>query len=77
MQRFFTKNLILLVLSFVSINLMGQTINTLTINSPSGIQGDYVAVRAAFGSTSNTPITANAVFVNDGTANATFGCSGY
>ncbi|MBC7883890.1 MAG: T9SS type A sorting domain-containing protein [Saprospiraceae bacterium] len=75
MRRFFTPKLVLLVLGFVSSNLIGQTINTLTVNSPSGIAGDYLAVRAAFGSQSNTPITANAAFVNDGNTNATLGCA--
>lgn len=76
MHRIFTRNFILLVLGFVSINLIGQNINTLTINSPAGIAGDYTAVRANFGSQSNTPITANGVFVDDGSTNGTFGCSG-
>ncbi len=75
MQRFFTKNLFLLALSFVSLQLVGQTINTLTINSPSGIAGDYLAVRAQFGSNSNTPITGNSVFINDGTAKPYEACS--
>jgi hypothetical protein len=72
MRRFFTKNLMLVVLGFVSFNMMAQ-INTLTINSPSGIAGNYLAVRAEFGSTSSTPVTADAVFIDDGSVTGTGG----
>ena len=73
MQRFFTKNLFLIVLSFVTVDMMAQTINTLTINSPSGIAGDYLAVRAGFGNQANDPITGNAAFANDGSTTGTGG----
>ena len=75
MQRFFTKGISLMVLVLMASAGIAQTINTLTVNSPAGIAGDYLAVRASFGSQSNTPVTGNAAFVNDGTARPTEGCS--
>jgi hypothetical protein len=74
MQRIFTRNLILLGLSIFTFNLMGQTLNTITINSPAGIAGDYAAVRANFGNQDNSPITANAAFVDDNSGTKTDGC---
>ena len=74
MQRFFTKNVFLLIFSAVAVAATGQSINTLTVNSPAGIAGNYEVIRAAFGSTSNTPITANAAFVDDGVAPVNNGC---
>jgi hypothetical protein len=71
MRRFFTKHLLLIALGFLSVDMMGQAINTLTINGPAGIAGNYEVVRAAFGSTSNNPVTANAAFVNDGSTTPT------
>jgi Secretion system C-terminal sorting domain/PA domain len=75
MRRFFTKNLFLLIFSAVAVAATGQSINTLTVNSPAGIAGNYEVIRAAFGSTSNTPITANAVFTDDGVAPLGDGCT--
>lgn len=75
MRRFFTKNVLIVIACLSSVHLMGQTINTLTVNSPAGIAGDYLAVRAQFGNQSNDPLTGNATFVNDGTAKPTEGCS--
>jgi len=71
----FTKNLFLVFLLGASFSMSAQNINTITINSPSGIAGDYAVVRAAFGSTSNTPITGNAAFASDGTVRPFEGCS--
>jgi hypothetical protein len=75
MQRFFTKFVSSVVLSVLSFTMIGQTLNTLTINSPAGIAGDYLAVRAGFGNMANTPITGNAAFVDDGVAPVTNGCT--
>ncbi len=74
MRRFFTKNVFIVIACLWSVHLMGQTINTLTVNSPAGIAGDYAAVRAQFGNQSNDPINGNATFVNDGTAKPYEGC---
>jgi len=75
MQRFFTKNVFLLIFSAIAVAASGQSINTLTVNAPAGIAGNYEVIRAAFGSTSNTPITANAAFVDDGVAPVGDGCT--
>ncbi|MBL0101634.1 MAG: hypothetical protein IPP49_17705 [Saprospiraceae bacterium] len=48
MQRFFTKNVFLLIFSAVAVAATGQSINTLTVNSPAGIAGNYEVIRAAF-----------------------------
>jgi hypothetical protein len=66
MRRFFTKHLFLMVLSFAAVDMTGQAINALTVNSPAGIAGNYEVIRAGFGSTSNTPITTNAAFASYG-----------
>lgn len=75
MRSIFTKIFIFTLLSGFGLISHAQTINTLTVNSPAGIAGNYAIVRAAFGSQSDTPITANAGFINDGTANPTLGCN--
>ncbi|MBK9149777.1 MAG: hypothetical protein IPM26_01795 [Saprospiraceae bacterium] len=75
MRSIFTKIFTLLVSFSLGSVLVGQNINTLTINSPAGIAGNYEVVRAAFGSTSNNPITANAAFGRDASANPTHGCN--
>ncbi|MFZ1560672.1 MAG: PA domain-containing protein [Saprospiraceae bacterium] len=75
MQRFFTKNLFLLIFSAVAVAATGQSINSLTVNTPAGIAGNYEVIRATGGSTSNTPITANAAFVDDGVAPVNDGCT--
>jgi hypothetical protein len=66
MQKFFTQNLLCFVLIILGFFTNAQTINTLTVNSPDGIKGDYPILRAAFGSTSNSPITGNAAFGMNG-----------
>jgi hypothetical protein len=48
----------------------------LTINSPSGIAGEYVTGTAQFGGTiTSTPVSGNLMLVNDGSATPTLGCS--
>jgi len=42
--------------------LQAQDLNTLTVNSPTGISGDYRIARALFGSQSNNTNTAGAFF---------------
>ena len=73
MQRFFTKNLFFLVLGLLSTNLMGQSINTLTVTSPASVAGEYFVVLSNFGSKEITPITAKAVLINDGSTTGTNG----
>ena len=46
MQRFFTKNLFLLIFSAVAVAATGQSINSLTVNTPAGIAGNYEVIRA-------------------------------
>lgn len=75
MRRFFTKHLLLMVLGFVAIDMMGQKINTLVIDAPASIAGNYSAVRASFGVDYVTPITADAAFGTDGTATGTLLCA--
>jgi hypothetical protein len=50
--------------------LQAQELNTLTVNSPSGLAGDYRIARALFGGQSNDIITAEAIF-----GNPTQGCT--
>lgn len=66
MHRIFNLFLHLCLVLLVSDNLNGQAINTLTVNSPDGSKGNYEILRASFGSTSNTPITASSGFIDDG-----------
>lgn len=52
-----------------------QTAASLTINSPSGVAGNYECIpTTAFGNPVSTPITANIVLVNDGTAPTSDAC---
>ena len=48
---------------------------TLTINSPGSLQGDYPAVKAAFGDTDFSSFSGNLVLVDDGTSDSTLGCN--
>ncbi|MEE9406835.1 MAG: PA domain-containing protein [Polaribacter sp.] len=49
---------------------------TVTVNSPAGIAGDYLAVLStAFGGNLNTPMTGNLVLGDDGTAPNEDGCT--
>ena len=48
---------------------------TLTINSPSNLQGDFVAVKSAFGDTSFSSYSGNLVLVDDGSSDPTLGCN--
>lgn len=73
MRRFFTKNLMLVVLGFVSINMMAQ-VNTLKITAPVGIAGEYSVQRFNWGALVSTPITGEAIFAVDGTAPFNDGC---
>ncbi|MEZ4910667.1 MAG: PA domain-containing protein [Saprospiraceae bacterium] len=73
MQRFFTKSLFFLVLGLLSTNLIGQSINTLTVTSPASVAGEYFVVVSNFGSKEITPITAKAVLINDGSTEGTGG----
>jgi hypothetical protein len=74
MLKFFTKNLFLVVLSFVAIDMMGQKLNTLVIEAPAGA-GSYTAVRAAFGTNYSTTVSGDAAFGTDGTTNGTLLCA--
>jgi photosystem II stability/assembly factor-like uncharacterized protein len=48
---------------------------TLTINSPSNLQGDFFAVKSAFGNTDFTNYSGDLVLVDDGTAEPTLACN--
>ncbi len=73
MHNFFTKSLMFFLLVFMAESAYGQAINTLTVNSPAGIKGDYQVIRAAFGSTSNTAVTGSTGFIVDSIATETGG----
>ncbi len=63
MRNVFTKFLMVSFLAALICSVsFGQELNTLTVNSPAGLAGDYKIVRALFGSQSNNPITADALF---------------
>ncbi|MBK8080924.1 MAG: hypothetical protein IPK25_11945 [Saprospiraceae bacterium] len=63
MRNVFTKFLMVSFLATLVCSIsFGQELNTLTVNSPAGLAGDYKVVRALFGSQSNNPITADALF---------------
>jgi hypothetical protein len=73
MRRFFTKNLMLVVLGFVSFNMMAQ-VNKLKITAPVGIAGDYDIQRFNWGAVKSQPLKAVAEFAVDGTAPFNDGC---
>ncbi len=47
----------------------------LTVSAPAVLQGDFFAVKAAFGNTDFGSFSGNLVLVNDGSANPTLGCN--
>ncbi len=51
--------------------------STLTVNEPQVIAGDYASLGAAFGPAVTSPITSDAVLVQDGTAPANDGCEAF
>ncbi|HMR90387.1 MAG TPA: hypothetical protein PKD51_19635, partial [Saprospiraceae bacterium] len=73
MRRFFTKNLMLVVLGFVSFSVVAQ-VNTLKITAPPGIAGEYNIQRFNWGAVKSQPLTAPAEFAVDGTAPFNDGC---
>lgn len=73
MRRFFTKNLMLVALGFVSFSVMAQ-VNTLKITSPVGAAGEYRVQRFNWGAIKSTPQTAVAEFAVDATAPINDGC---
>jgi hypothetical protein len=63
MRNVFTKFLMVSFLAtLVSTVSFSQELNTLTVNAPAGLAGDYRVARALFGSQSNNAITADASF---------------
>jgi hypothetical protein len=75
MNLSFTKCFAIIVLGLVSFSMMGQKLNTLTINSPDDIKGDYTVVRAQFGSQNNDEITADVIYGRDGSSLPTEVCN--
>lgn len=54
-----------------------QSATNVTINSPTGLAGNYACFpNLSFGSAITTPITSNVVLVADGTTTPTLGCNG-
>ncbi len=51
------------------------TNTTVTVNSPANLQGDYPAVKAAFGDQNFNSFSGNLVLVDDGSFNANLGCN--
>jgi len=70
MQKIITRLFLVLAVVGVYSSIYSQAINTLTVNTPAGISGNYSILRASFGSTSNTPLTAKAGFIDDGNTTA-------
>ena len=52
-----------------------ETNATVTVNTPAGIAGDYIAIKATFGFNLISDITGDVVLVDDGTANPSEGCN--
>lgn len=76
MQRFFTKHLFLMVLSFVAFDMMGQ-INTLKITAPIGIAGEYPIQRFNWGPITSTAVSGELGYGDDGEAPNNDGCSDF
>ncbi len=49
--------------------------DSLEVNAPGNVAGDYIMVLAAFGGNLNNPLTGNVVEVDDGSGNPTLGCN--
>ncbi|KXK37597.1 MAG: T9SS type A sorting domain-containing protein [Saprospiraceae bacterium] len=62
MRIFFTKHFLLVVLGFLSLQVMGQRINHLIIESPANLAGEYPIQRAAFGDKAEVEVTGKPVF---------------
>jgi len=74
-NKFIFRGLGLIALLFVGVNITtAQLVNTLVIDSPATISGDYQLVISQFGSQASGPITGSAVFIDDGTDPVTNGC---
>ena len=55
--------------------LLAQPVMKLKIDSPSSIQGDYFVQHAAFGYDCNQTISGDIMIIDDGTSDASWGCS--
>ena len=73
MRRFFTKNLMLVVLGLVSISAVAQ-VNTLRLAGNAGVAGEYSVQRFNWGALKSQPLTAAAAFAVDATAPFNDGC---
>ncbi|MFZ1705784.1 MAG: PA domain-containing protein, partial [Saprospiraceae bacterium] len=73
MRNIFTKFLMVSAFVIVAVSAsFGQNLNTMTVNSPAGLAGDYFVARPTWGSQSNNPITADAVY-----AQPALGCTAF
>jgi hypothetical protein len=76
MRNVFTKHFLMFGCFVLGLaGLQAQSLNTLTINNPSGIAGEYQILRATWGSQANTAVTADLVFAVDAVAPANDGCT--
>lgn len=73
MRRFFTKNLMLVVLGLVSMSAIAQ-VNTLKLTGNVGAAGEYSIQRFNWGAYVSQPVTGAAEFAVDGTAPINDGC---
>ena len=80
MTRKFTNNnfvsnaIMSFALVFISLSLFAQSVNTLRINSPASVAGDYQFVLAGFGPEIANPAGGFATLIDDGTDPITDGC---
>lgn len=76
MRRFFTKQILLMLLGFAAIDVMGQ-INTLKITAPAGIAGEYTVQRFNWGPITSTAVSGSVGYGDDGVAPVNDGCSDF
>ncbi len=77
MKLNFTKLGMMLFLIMGASSLIGQAINTLTIEAPAEIEGNYeTTLSIGWGAQPTGPITGSATFLNDGVAPVTNACDG-
>lgn len=62
MRNVFTKFLMVSCFVWIAAASFAQNLNTLTVNSPAGLAGNYALARPTWGSQSNNTITADAVY---------------
>lgn len=73
-MKFLSRATFMLIAFFGFMSISNAQLNTLTIDNPASIAGDYDGIIAGFGDVSGTTVAGAAIFVDDAVGTVTDGC---